>query len=89
MPTFSELQIIAQYQKEQPEVMDEVLGGEYYWSAYENYCIIRVYEGNSWWGEYTDKWEPEPSNEQSACFIRCIRDVTPEDLEEFRAHGIQ
>ncbi len=89
LPTFSELQIIAQYQKEQPEVMDEVLGGEYYWSAYKNYCIIRVYEGNSLWGEYTDKWEPEPSNEQSDCFIRCIRDVTPEDLEEFRAHGIQ
>lgn len=86
LPTFSELQIIAQYQKEHTEVMDEVLGGEYYWSAHQGYHIIRKKKS---WNTWLDEWETEPSNSQSSCFIRCIRDVTPEDLAEFRAHGIK
>lgn len=85
LPTFAELQVIAQYQNEQPEVMDEVLGGEYYWSAQRGYCIIRKKE----WGSYTDDWESEPSTSRTTCYIRCIRDVSPEDLEEFRAHGVK
>lgn len=85
LPTFSELQVIAQYQKEQPDVMDEVLGGEYYWSAHTKRCIIRKKS----WGSWLDEWETEPSTDRSSCYIRCIRDVTPEDLEEFRAHGIK
>lgn len=79
LPTFSELQVIAQYQKEQPDVMDEVLAGDSYWSAHSGYCIEK-----NWRGE----WGSEPST-GSSCYIRCIRDVTPEDLEEFRAHGIK
>lgn len=87
LPTFAELQVIAQYQNKQPDVMDVVLAGATYWSAHE----LRYLE--------TDN--PQASNPSvgtngggwfdpaTKCYIRCIRDVTPEDLEEFRAHGVK
>lgn len=80
LPTYAELQVIARYQNKQPDVMDEVLAGSSYWSAYNNRYLktsdpeaVNPYEGGS----------------KTKCYIRCIRDVTPEDLEEFRANGIK
>lgn len=78
LPTFEELKVIAQYQNSQREVMDEVLGGDYYWSAHNGRFLV------------TDNYTAQnPSTSRSSCYIRCIRDVSPEDLEEFRAHGIK
>ena len=58
--------------------MDEVLAGDWYWSAYSGRYLV------------TDNYTAQnPSTSRSSCYIRCIRDVTPEDLEEFRAHGIK
>lgn len=78
LPTFEELKVIAQYQNSEREVMDEVLGGEYYWSAHDGRYLVTA--------NYTAQ---NPSTSRSSCFIRCIRDVSPEDLEEFRTHGIK
>lgn len=85
LPTFEELKVIAQYQYTQGEVMDEVLAGARYWSAHENRYLER--------DKYT---EENPSvgstggwGGGTTCYIRCIRDVSPEDLEEFRSHGIR
>ena len=88
LPTYAELQVIAQYQTTQPDVMDLVLGGEYYWSAYDNRYLItndptRTEPGNAYINQ------PHDSNWNDGAFIRCIRDVTPEDLKEFRDHGIR
>lgn len=71
LPTEAELDIIAKYQDEQPDIMDNVLIGKRYWTALNNHY-------------YTVK-----KGSTDATGVRCIRDVTPEDLKEFRAHGIQ
>lgn len=83
LPTFAELKIIAQYQNEQPQVMDEVLGGNRYWSADTSKYLTTASATNE---DYTD---PGQGNESTECYIRCIRDVTPADLEEFAKHGIR
>lgn len=80
LPTFAELQVIAQYQNKQPEVMDVVLAGATYWSAHE----LRYLQTNN-----PQASDPTVGNSRTECYIRCIRDVTPEDLEEFRAHGVK
>ena len=80
LPTFAELQVIAQYQNEQPDVMDEVLAGSRYWSAYK-YRYLKT--------DNPQASDPTVGNSNTECYIRCIRDVTPEDLEEFRAHGVK
>lgn len=79
LPTYAELQIIAKYQNDQPDVMDEVLGGSQYWSAFE-YRYLQTNSPNN---------ENPGYNYYGSYYIRCIRDVSPEDLEEFRAHGIK
>lgn len=78
LPTFAELQIIAMYQNKANEVMDVVLSGSQYWSAQENIYL-----------KTRDTSKPATGNSRTLCYIRCIRDVTPEDLEEFRAHGVK
>lgn len=79
LPTYEELRIIGKYQNEQPEVMDEVLGGDYYWSAYQN---------RAWRKSKPDAADPTDYSGNNA-YIRCIRDVSPDDLAEFRAHNIR
>lgn len=83
LPTFAELKIIAKYQNEQPQVMDEVLGGERYWSADTNKYL---WTSNATNDDYTT---PNSGYRNTTCYIRCIRDVTPADLEEFAKHGIR
>lgn len=70
LPTEAELSVIANYQKTQPDVMDLVLGGKWYWTALEN-------------AKYT-----VPDGTLNATGVRCIRDVTPQELADFRIHGI-
>lgn len=83
LPTFAELKIIAKYQNEQPQVMDEVLGGASYWSADTNKYL---WTSNATNDNYTT---PGSGYSNTTCYIRCIRDVTPADLEEFAKHGIR
>lgn len=83
LPTFAELKIIARYQNHQPEVMATVLTGEDYWSAGENKYLVTANALNN---SYTT---PTTGNRDTNCYIRCIRDVSPEDLTEFRAHNIR
>ena len=83
LPTFAELKIIAQYQNEQPQVMDEVLSGNRYWSADTRKYLTTA---NAIDETYTD---PDQGGNNTECYIRCIRDVTPADLEEFANHGIR
>lgn len=83
LPTFAELKIIAKYQNEQPQVMDEVLGGKSYWSADTNKYL---WTSNATNDDYTT---PNSGSRNTTCYIRCIRDVTPADLEEFAKHGIR
>lgn len=83
LPTFAELKIIARYQNHQPEVMATVLTGEDYWSAGENKYLVTANALNN---SYTT---PTTGNRDTNCYIRCIRDVSPEDLAEFRAHDIR
>lgn len=71
LPTYQELSIIADYQKRQPQVLDEVLRGSQYWTACQ--------------GVYYNVPNPTTSGRG----VRCIRDVTPADLEEFAKHGIR
>lgn len=71
LPTEGELSIVADYQKQHPTVMDEVLRGSQYWTALQNHAY------------------DVPDYSQRGTGARCVRDVTPEDLEEFRAHGIK
>lgn len=80
MPTYAELQIIAQYQNSQPEIMSGVLTDEHYWAADTNTFLS------------TASWQQETANNNpqgKEVRIRCIRDVSPEDLAEFRAHNIR
>lgn len=79
LPTYEELRIIGKYQNEQPEVMDEVLGGDYYWSAHNNKA----------WRKSRPDAENPTNDPDGSVYIRCIRDVSPEDLAEFRAHNIR
>ena len=82
LPTYAELQVIAQYQETQPDVMDLVLGGAYYWSAHEDrYLLTSNPQAED---PYGGGW-----GDASNCYTRCIRDVSPEDLAEFRSHGIR
>lgn len=80
LPTFAELKVIAGYQYTQPDVMDEVLAGARYWSAHSYRYLER---------DDADAIDPSESQGHTACYIRCIRDVTPADLEEFAKHGIR
>lgn len=86
LPTFAELQVIAKYQNEQPDVMDVVLAGATYWSAHELRYLKTADPQASEPSVGTNGGRDEPA---AKCYIRCIRDVTPEDLEEFRAHGVK
>jgi hypothetical protein len=72
LPTAKELEVIARYQDEQPQVMDEVLRGKWYWSAYQN-----------------TRYTVPGDDKQQSTGARCVRDVTPADLEEFANHGIR
>lgn len=71
LPTKAELSIIADYQKRQRDVLDEVLRGSRYWTACNNVAYN------------------VPNATTSGTGARCIRDVSPEDLAEFRAHDIK
>lgn len=72
LPTNAELDIIASRQKQYPEVLAEVLIGQYYWGSLSD-----------------SPYEVENSTNRGSLSIRCIRDVSPEDLAEFRAHDIR
>ena len=71
LPTEAEFSIVADYQKEYPEVMAEVLVFSQYWTALRN-----------------DTYNV-PNYSTRGTGARCVRDVSPEDLAEFRAHNIK
>lgn len=79
LPTYAELQIIAGYQTTQSEVMDKVLTDVYYWAA----------DTNTYLETNRPTVEEIPSSTGSDGKVRCIRDVTPDDLKEFRAQKIR
>lgn len=79
LPTYAELQIIAGYQTTQSEVMDKVLTDDYYWAA----------DTNTYLKTNRPTVEEIPSSTGSDGKVRCIRDVTPDDLKEFRAQKIR
>lgn len=79
LPTYAELQIIAGYQTIQSEVMDKVLTDVYYWAA----------DTNTYLETNRPNVEEIPSSTGSDGKVRCIRDVTPDDLKEFRAQNIR
>lgn len=79
LPTYAELQIIAGYQTTQSEVMDKVLTDDYYWAA----------DTNTYLETNRPTVEEIPSSTGSDGKVRCIRDVTPDDLKEFRAQKIR
>lgn len=79
LPTYAELQIIAGYQTTQSEVMDKVLTDVYYWAA----------DTNTYLKTNQPTVEEIPSSTGSDGKVRCIRDVTPDDLKEFRAQKIR
>lgn len=79
LPTYAELQIIAGYQTTQSEVMDKVLTDDYYWAA----------DTNTYLKTNQPTVEEIPSSTGSDGKVRCIRDVTPDDLKEFRAQKIR
>lgn len=74
LPSSAEIAIIAKYQTATPDVMDMVMTAQYYWSLQEDTKVELPY-----YEEY-DKDET---------FVRCVRDVTPADLEEFRKNGFK
>lgn len=86
LPTYAELQIIAGYQENQGIVMDKVLTGKYYWAADKNTYLKIELETES---KSTDKEIPIGTDSKSDGKVRCIRDVTPDDLKEFRAQKIR
>lgn len=49
----------------------------------------KVLAGRRYWTALSNTYYTVPSGTTDATGVRCIRDVTPEDLEEFRAHGIK
>ncbi len=83
LPTYAELQIIAGYQSTQTVVMDSVLTDDYYWAADKN-TYLKTADPDP-----EDKQIPTGTDSKSDGKVRCIRDVTPEDLKELRAHNIR
>lgn len=83
LPTYAELQIIAGYQSTQTVVMDSVLTDDYYWAADKYTYLITAAP------KPTDNQIPTGTDSKSDGKVRCIRDVTPEDLKELRAHNIR
>lgn len=81
LPTYAELQIIAGYQSTQSKVMDVVLTDDYYWAADTNTYLIKDNPGND--------EIPTGTDSKNDGKVRCIRDVTPDDLKEFRAQKIR
>lgn len=71
LPTEAELTVVANYQDKQPDIMDKVMVGLYYWTALKD----RVYT--------------VPNGSVVTTGVRCIRDVSPADIREFRAHHIR
>lgn len=75
LPTLAELEIIAKYQdSENNDVMDIVLAGDYYWSAYNEGSIYGCY-GTGKRGGKTGRF-----TNRTTAYIRCIRDLTPAEL---------
>lgn len=70
LPTSSEIKVIIDYQNDSKtgDVMDEVLGGQYYYVAWEQ---ARNGSGSAATGN--DDWDSQGT------FVRCIRDVKPTD----------
>ena len=69
LPTTAEIAVIIEYQNRTPDVMDEVLGGQYYYVSWEGARGGNgsAATGNNDWGD-------------QGTFIRCIRDVKPDDV---------
>lgn len=61
--------------------MDKVLTDVYYWAADTNTYLITSQPGND--------EIPTGTDSKSDGKVRCIRDVTPDDLKEFRAQKIR
>lgn len=84
LPTLAELDIISNYQYDKNnEVLDEVLKGAYYWSAYNTGSKYGYYGT----GNPTDDHSTPikgflytTNNNGNNCHIRCIRDLTPAEL---------
>lgn len=77
LPTLAELAIISLYQNAGQDVIYEVLGGNYYWSAYNVNGSYGYYgtgnDGGSTGYKYT-------TSTSTSCYIRCIRDMKPSEL---------
>lgn len=75
LPSHEELKIIDKYQNSTPDVMDEILSDPYYWTLQDS----QTYQTSS----------PTTGIGTKAKAIRCIRDVTIKDLDEFRKKGFK
>ena len=51
--------------------------------------MANVLVGERYWSALKNHYFQNPKGGTNYTFVRCIRDVTPEDLEEFRAHGVK
>ena len=69
LPTTAEIAVIIEYQNRTPDVMDEVLGGQYYYVSWEG-----ARGGNGSAATGNNDWSDRGT------FIRCIRDVKPDDV---------
>lgn len=69
LPTTAEIRVIAGYQDETPDVMDEVLSGAYYYVSWQE-------AKESYW---TPSGAASTGKEGSDVAVRCIRDVKPTD----------
>lgn len=82
LPSFAELEIIKEKQNVAKEVMERVVRehGEVTDNPFDAY----------YWTLQSGKVYPTPvGKKRRMVYVRCIRDVTPADLEEFRRHGIR
>lgn len=68
LPTTEEISIILNYQADLPETMAVVLSDAYYYSL-------------SGEGVWTNLWERTDENLSRPPFVRCVRDLSPEEVE--------
>ena len=67
LPTASEIGVITKYQYEENQnVIDEVLAGRSYWAL----------------NGYQVKTKQNDKNDYSSGYVRCVRDLSPEEVKE-------
>lgn len=83
MPTYAEFSIIASYQNDIKVKEDEVIEDE----VIEKVLVFPEYITAATSTKY--KYYKVPGNSGMGTGVRCIRDVTPQDLETLHAHGVK